>query len=230
MKKLLNVTLFGLDCVDIERLIKVADICCENFEFAKIKLLSSLPSTNKNVIKIKSISSLKEYSQFMLKEMNDYIDTDFVLIIQHDGFILNPDAWDDSYLNYDYIGAPLYVEGKQIVGNGGFSLRSKKLLQILQTDENIYIDENPDHKYGQHEDWIISVINGQYLENKGIKFAPVELAHKFSFEKNRIFGPKWNGQFGFHGLTWTDISDWIKENPQYGIKNELREKPNQHFD
>ncbi|MFA6215229.1 MAG: DUF5672 family protein [Patescibacteria group bacterium] len=229
MKKLNNVTLFGLDCVDIDRLIQAAEICCTNFQFTEIKLLTSIPSKNKNVTAIKPIRSLKAYSQFMLKQMNDYINTDFALITQYDGFILNPEAWDDEYLKYDYIGAPLWVETKLVVGNGGFSLRSKKLIKLLQNDKNILIKKNSDHKYGQNEDWIISVVKRKYLENKGIKFAPVKLAHKFSFEKNKKYGAKWNGQFGFHGLSWTDISAWTKLHPEYGINNTLRKKLNKHF-
>ena len=229
MKKLDNVTLFGLDCVNIGRLIKAAEICCEDFEFAEIKLLSSIPSDNKNVVKIDPVESIREYSQFMLKELNNFINTEFVLIIQYDGFILNSAAWDDDYLKYDYVGAPLWVEDKLVVGNGGFSLRSKKLLDILQNNPSINIEDEPSHKYAENEDWIISVIEREYLESQDIKFAPVDLAHKFSFEKNKEYGAKWNGQFGFHGLKWTDISDWIMEHPEYNIKNELREKPADHF-
>jgi len=229
MKELKNVTLFGLDCVDIDRLILAAEICCVDFRFAEVKLLSSIASKSKNVVKIEPVQSRQDYSQFILKQLNDYINTDFVLVIQYDGFILNPEAWDDQYLQYDYIGAPLWVDDKQVVGNGGFSWRSKKLLTLLQNDENIFIEEAPAHKYGQNEDWIISVIKRQYLENQGIKFAPVEIAHKFSFEKNKRYGAKWNGQFGFHGLSWTDISAWTKLHPKYRINNILTEKPNQHF-
>jgi hypothetical protein len=229
MKRLQKVTLFGLDCVDIDRLIKAADICAKNFEFAEIKLLSSIASDNKNVVKIEPITSVRQYSKFVLKKMNDYIDTDFALIIQHDGFILNSEAWDDEYLNYDYIGAPLLIDGKLIVGNGGFCLRSKKLLSILQADPNIRIEETPSHQYGENEDWIISVIKREYLECLGVKFAPVELAHKFSFEKNKEYGAKWNGQFGFHGLKWTDISAWTSLYPEYNIDNTLREKTDQYF-
>jgi len=222
MKKLKNVTLFGLDCINIERLIKAAEICCEKFEFANVKLLTSLPSNNKNIVPINHVGSIKKYSEFILKKINDYIDTDLVLIIQHDGFILNPKAWNDNFLNYDYIGAPLWVEDKLVVGNGGFSLRSKKLIELLQNDNNIYVEENPSHVYGQNEDWIISVTKRDYLEEKGINFAPVELAHKFSFEKNKLYGPKWTDQFGFHGLKWTNISDWIKKHPEHKIENPLR--------
>lgn len=229
MKKLSSITLFGLDCVDIDRLIKVSEICCENFEFAGVKLLSSIQSDNKNVIKIHPVNSLKEYSEFIFKELNDYIDTKLVLIIQHDGFILNPSAWDDEYLKYDYIGAPLLVDDKLVIGNGGFSLRSKKLLNILQSDPNINIEENSDHKYSQNEDWIVSVVKREYLESLGVRFAPVGLAHKFSFEKNKEYGAYWDGQFGFHGLKWTDISAWTKDHPEYKIDNTLVERPNEYF-
>lgn len=225
MKKLNNITLFGLDCVNIDRLHKAAEICLASFSFSEIKLLTSIPNNYSNTILINPINSIRDYSKFMLKELNNYIDTEFVLIIQYDGFILNPHAWDDQYLNYDYIGAPLSVDDKLVVGNGGFSLRSKKLLELLQKDHNIMIEETPSHKYAENEDWIISVILRDYLEKNNIKFAPVPLAHKFSFEKNKEYGAKWDNQFGFHGLKWTDISNWINRHPEYDIKNELRDKP-----
>lgn len=228
MKKLENVTLLGLDCVDIDRLCKAVEICCNDFEFSDIKLLSSIPSNSKNVIKINPVESLRDYSQFILKELNNYVDTEFVLIIQHDGFILNPSAWDDEYLKYDYVGAPLLVDDKLVVGNGGFSLRSKRLLELTQNDNKIKIETKPSHKYSENEDWIISVILRDYIEAQGISFAPIELAHKFSFEKNKEYGAKWNNQFGFHGLGWTDISSWINDHPEHDIKNELIEKTTDH--
>lgn len=221
MKKLENVTLFGLDDVDIGRLIQVEEICAKDFEFSDIKLLTSLESANPHVIKIEPIKSIKDYSEFILKKMNDYIDTKFVLLIQYDGFILNPEAWNDKFLEYDYIGAPLWEDGKYVVGNGGFSLRSKKLLEFLQNDENIFVPEVATEKYGINEDWIICVEKREYLESKGIKFAPVDIAKRFSFESNEDGGANWTDQFGFHGLKWTDISKWLKEHPEYNIENPL---------
>ena len=223
MKKLPNVTLFGLDCVNIERLVLAAEICKKDFEFAETKLLTSLPHSDKNIIPVAHIDSIRKYSEFMLKEAGGYIDTDFVLIAQHDGFILNPDAWTDEFLEYDYIGAPFWENEEFIVGNGGFSLRSKKLHDLLQSDPFIQIEETPSHKYSLNEDWIICVMKREYLESKGIRFAPVELALRFSFESNKKLGKVWNGQFGFHGLKWTDISPWLKEHPEYNIENKLRE-------
>ena len=72
-----------------------------------------------------------ERNHLLLKK---YIDTDFCLIIQGDGFVIHPENWTDEFLKYDYIGAPwrnLAHYSFIRVGNGGFSLRSKKLLKIL---------------------------------------------------------------------------------------------------
>ena len=214
MKQFKNITLFGLDCVDIDRLILAAEICQKDFEFSSVKLLTSIESSNPNVVKINPVVSHSEYSSFIIEKMADYIETDFALLIQHDGFILNSNAWDDAFLDYDYIGAPLWEEGRYIVGNGGFSLRSKKLLKIIKESKYKITNDYP-------EDWFISVVMRQDLESKGIRFAPIEIAQKFSFEANDNGGVEWGGQFGFHGLRWTDISLWLTKHPEYTIDNTL---------
>ncbi len=214
MKNLPQITLLGADCVDINRLIEVAEICTKDFSFGAIKLLTSLPSINSNIIKIDPINSLGDYSRFIVNKLNNFVDTEFVLIIQYDGFILNPNAWTDEFLSYDYIGSPWWEDGKYIVGNGGFSLRSKKLLSILQEDQFKLSNDDP-------EDWYICVKKREELERRGIKFAPADLAKQFSLESNEKDGVVWTNQFGFHGLKWTDISAWLKAHPEHQIKNDL---------
>jgi hypothetical protein len=137
---------------------------------------------------IPPIKSIEEYSSFALKKLRDHITTPYVLLIQWDGFIINPSNWSDRFTEYDYIGAP-WVDGKMIdqIGNGGFSLRSKKLLEALH---------DPDVETENPEDVCICINNRVLLEEKyGIKFAPVSIAKDFSCERGEI------GQsFGFHGL------------------------------
>ena len=228
--KLKNVTLLGIDCVDIKRLILAAEICQRHFDFAEVKLLTSLPARNKNVIKIPKIKSVEAYSRFIFEKLDRYVNTSHVLIFQYDGFILNHRAWDNKFLKYDYIGAPWHVGkwrrknflfpknlvGQQVVGNGGFSLRSKKLTALCfkLAKENKIKKIHP-------EDVAIGVYNRKLLEKHGVKFAPVSVAKKFSLEGNDIIGVIWKNQFGFHGLRWTDISNWLKKNPQYKINNNL---------
>ncbi|MFN7161142.1 MAG: DUF5672 family protein [Candidatus Gracilibacteria bacterium] len=217
-KQLPSVTLLGLDCLDIDRLIQAAEICKKDFEFADVKLLTSLPSTHESIVPIETIDRISKYSNFMIHKVNSYVETSHVLIIQYDGFILNPAAWTDEFLEYDYIGAPWWRRGEMVVGNGGFSLRSKKLLDILQNDpEIIPIPEK------EPEDIYICYDLREVLEKKGIKFAPVELAKKFAIEANEIVGHIWTDQLGFHGLRWTDISNWTTHHPQYKIDNTLVE-------
>ena len=176
MLNLKNVTLLGLDCVDLNRLKIARDICVKDIEFSAVKLLSSIESDDKDVVKIDKIDSIDKYSEFMVKKLNDYVDTEFVLIFQHDGFILSANNWRNEFLNYDYIGAPwigYYNENTEYnVGNGGFSLRSKKLLEILANDEQI--------KLGEPEDSLMCRQYRVYLESKGMKYAPEEIAGMFA--------------------------------------------------
>jgi hypothetical protein len=82
---------------------------------------------------------------FVLHELHHYIDSDFVLLVEWDGYIINPTAWTNEFLNFDYIGAVWghHKDGFR-VGNGGFSLRSRKLLlatREIPFDEELAEDE-----------------------------------------------------------------------------------------
>ncbi len=210
-KHLPNVTLIGIDCTHIDRLMMAADISTEEISFGSVKLLTSQESNDPRVIKIPHISSVEFYSDFIIKDLHKYIDTEFALVFQADGFILNPSAWSDSFLAYDYIGAPWYHLGDLRVGNGGFSLRSKKLIDWLAVNyKKIRVKINP-------EDVFISKFARLYLEQAGMVFAPESVASQFSFEGNER-GVFWNGQFGFHGINYTDISAWLLKHPEYKSK------------
>lgn len=50
--------------------------------------------------------SRQDYSRFMLQDLHRYIETSHALIIQADGFVLNPLRWNPAWLEWDYIGAP----------------------------------------------------------------------------------------------------------------------------
>lgn len=210
MKKLPNVTLIGVDCKNLERLKMVADICCKDIEFGAVKLLSSIEDSDPRVVPIKRIKSTEQYSSFMIKEFPDYVDTDFALTIQHDGFILNAEAWTDDFLKYDYIGAPWYHMGDLHVGNGGFSLRSRRLsLWLKDNFDKIKAKIHP-------EDVFICRFARPYIERQGMVFAPENVATHFSREGSER-SVIWDGEFGFHG-GWTDISRWLDKNPQFKDK------------
>jgi hypothetical protein len=226
---LTDVTLYGVDTIDLNRQLKAFAICESYADFPAKKIITNqgeegYTETGIEIIHTDQINSLRDYNHFNLKRMNDFFETKFVMVAEHDGFILNPLAWRDEFLDYDYIGAPLFVEGEQKVGNGGFSIRSKRLMEMVQADDNVQLGNKLEHKYAENEDWVICVVMREYLEEKGIKFAPAEIGHQFSLENNRQYGNVWSGQFGFHGLRWTDISVWMEENPEWEILNPLDKK------
>lgn len=157
--------------------------------------------------KIPKLEGLEGYSNFCMREMVNHVKTPHVLVVQADGYVLNAEAWTDEFLKYDYIGAPWLPSNA--VGNGGFSLRSKRLLEALTKLPTTY-----DHP----EDTAICLYHRAELEKQGMKFAPVELARKFSFEGRSWnntdwdgISKSWNGEFGFHSwLTPVSGHNWPK--------------------
>lgn len=178
-----NVTLFILDTKNTLGAKHAIEQSCKGINFGEVVFLG------KDDVEV---NSKEEYSNFMVRDLFHYIKTDFVLVIQSDGFVLNPDAWTNDFFKYDYIGAPWWYNDNKNVGNGGFSLRSRRLLEILESDSTI-TQTHP-------EDDIICRKYGEYLKTKGIKFAPVSLAEKFSIEGHGSKDKEYKGQFGFHGF------------------------------
>lgn len=139
--------------------------------------------------RVAPFASIDDYNRVIVKELADHIETDHVLIAQYDGFIANPECWSHDFLDYDYIGAPWPQFETHNVGNGSFSLRSRRLLVALR-DMGIELD-------GQAEDIAICQVWRSRLEQRhGIRFASTDVARRFSYESGPSAGPS----FGFHGL------------------------------
>ena len=49
---------------------------------------------------------IENINTIFLRSIPSTVETDFNLIVQADGFAVNPQAWDPLFWNYDYIGAP----------------------------------------------------------------------------------------------------------------------------
>jgi len=147
-----------------------------------------------NWVKIDTIDHI-EYSRVVLKDLAPHITTDHYMVVQYDGMPIDADKWDDSYLNYDYIGAPwVWGPEDQRVGNGGFSIRSRRLAELCQDPRVVF---NPPG-YGDNnymEDIHICKMYKDWLESEGLVWAPVSLASKFSAEFPGGRFPT----YGFHG-------------------------------
>ena len=166
------------------------------------------PDRRLSVLPIEALKSIRDYNRFMLHDLVEHVQTDHALVMQWDGFITSPALWSPGFLDWDYIGAPWYHGGSPgTVGNGGFSLRSRKLLTALKA-------LNPDT--AEPEDMVICVALRARLESEfGIRFAPLDVAQRFAYE----YGPH-RAAFGFHGmlnfahaLDATELKQWLDQAP-----------------
>lgn len=149
-------------------------------------------------VPIAPLAGRTAYSRFVMKELLAHIETRHVLLIQWDGYVANPAAWSDEFLAFDYIGARWgFHNDAHCVGNGGFSLRSRRLLEALQ-DPAIDRFEPEDEMIGRH---YRPLLESRY----DVRFAPPEVADRFSFETTYPTARP----LGFHGLfnIWLFLDD-----------------------
>lgn len=186
-----DVTLMCVDSVNPELSKKVLDICQRQINFGAVKLIDA------------NLTSLVMYSVWCLKEMYKHIDTSHVLIVQRDGFIINPLNFKSGWLELDYI-APLFVQ-VDMVGSGGFSLRSKRLMEYASkslpewngTDAHAHELQKG---LGYYEDGVLCLSN----KFKSFNFATKEQACEFAQGGNRNSEYFREYPFGFH-RTWQEI-------------------------
>ena len=192
MIKLPNITLVCIDCANYKSAINAIHKSVKKIEFGRVLFLSDKVFYS-NLFETKvidKITSKEQYSWFMINKLADYIETDYCLVIQYDGYVINPELWDNDWLNFDYIGAPWWYESDN-VGNGGFSLRSRHLLKLVKNivDNQYITDIHPE------DDFIC-----RKIALPGCKIAPEEIASKFSWEPNNKYPEFKNNTFGFHGV------------------------------
>lgn len=198
-----SVTLLCVDCLNVDLAIKVIEHCRALCDFGDIKLLTSIPTDYQFAVKINPLNSLIAYSVFMLKHAHEYINTTHLITIQRDGWILNPDSFDSSWLDLDFVGG-IYMQYDH-VGSGGFSLRSKKIMEdvsktIPYWDGTQNEAERIQEKLGYYEDGILTLSHF----SRGYKIASLEQAANFSQAGNRNQRYFRERPFGWH-RTWQTI-------------------------
>lgn len=213
-----NVTLIAVSSVKIRKTIKALEYSMRGVQFAEAVLVThkkplSLPEniTYKHTEKITNIDM---FNYMMVYDLYKYVDTDYALLIHYDGFVVNPDKWQDRFLDYDYIGSPRPIPPeddkityRDIHGNlcrvgNSVSIRSKRLMEL---PSKLNIPWQPFHGWF-NEDGFICCNNRHIFEEHGMKFAPVDVAIHFGQES---MVPEGEGvkSFAFH--------KWAGTNAQY---------------
>ena len=188
-------TLACVDCQLPGLALRALRLSMAQCEFPSVKFFTDAgkialePGERIELVPVARIASAGEYSRFVLKELARHVATDFVQIVQWDGYVINGAAWTGEFQDYDYIGARWWFrQAPANVGNGGFSLRSRRLLEALQ-DPAIGVD--------LPEDNAICLEYRALLESRyGIRIAPAALADRYAFEGT----PPTLREFGFHRL------------------------------
>ena len=188
-----TVTLCAAASVNVKVTIDALTTCLQQVDFAECLLFTDVDVGGINplihVVPINRLRSANDYSSFVLRRLHQYIKTQHCLLVQWDGFVTNANSWRPDFLAFDYIGAPWpqFPDGLN-VGNGGFSLRSRKLLDACADGRF-----RPSHP----EDLAICHANRSFLESEfDIRFADVTVAEQFAFERT----PPSTPTFGFHGI------------------------------
>ena len=192
--QLRDITLLSFNCVTPEQSAKALLYSSKDIDFAEMVLVSNnkpenLPSSIKFIET--NLTTHKLASRFTYESLPDIVKTKYCLMIHDDGFVINPHLWTDEFLRYDYIGAPWKNMGQRNrVGNGGFVFRSNKFIQLTRNIRYL----------GTHDDTEQTNDYYDYYTGCGCKYAPLEVAMKFSLE-SKIPECEYNldNCFGFHG-------------------------------
>lgn len=189
-----NITLLSYNCVNPIQSVKALLYSSKDIDFAEMILVSNQKPENlpSNITFIKTdLKTRLDGSKFTYTELPNIIKTDYYLGIHDDGFVINPHLWTNTFLEYDYIGAPWKWEGRRNrVGNGGFVLKSNKFIQLTKNLKFLNICDDGE---------LTNMYYDYFVEN-GCKYAPVEIAMKFSLEsKIPECDLDLTKCFGFHG-------------------------------
>ena len=221
-KKLDRITLVIVDCLKIgeaiaslqKSLVQIEPVRTIFFTDSEFKI--DLPEVE--IIKIPKITSKGLYSHFIVKELWKYIETDFVLVSQWDAWVLNGNSWSDEFYEYDFCASPWLYQDSRNMGNGGFSLRSRKLQTILGKDGFIEVCHP--------EDEIIGRLYRHYLEARHkIKFASDDVGDRFAFE---LRTPVYD-TFGFHSFFHPPYKPTIMLTRKGALGDVLDMEPLMHY-
>jgi hypothetical protein len=131
-----------------------------------------------------------EYSKLLLrKQFWNLFEGEKLLVYQEDTLLFHNNI--DTFLNYDYVGAPWPTnqdDNSYGVGNGGFSLRSKsKLIKCIETviPENLQLGKSTIDYMKNTNSYVVPedvYFSKAMIDNKIGKVAPRNIAIEFSQE------------------------------------------------
>jgi hypothetical protein len=168
--------------------------CERRAEFGDVLIFTDRPAqflrANRRVVTVPDWPSKIGWSRCFWQEVAPHMRTSHALHIQWDSWIVAPEMWRDEYLDYDFIGAPWWYKDGMNVGNGGFCMRSTKLMRFLRKHRAQF------PCITDLDDDLLCRRYRPTLQQCGFEWAPESLAINFAFETTR---PDPSARhFGFH--------------------------------
>lgn len=187
-----DVTLVAITTACHDMTLLAVDDCLKHAKFGDVKIFMDKQSPD--IIEINPFNGPQDGIDFQYYRLPKYIKTSHILSIQWDSWIIDPAMWSDEFLKYDYIGAPWWYDDQWNVGNSGFCLKSKALMDFMLTHRE-------DFPMSGAED---DLLCRHYQPHLPFKWAPTAVAHDFAFERTRA--SVYSKHFGFHGaFNWPAV-------------------------
>ena len=112
-----DVTLISVDTTDdLTGTLNGVFTSMSGINYGAVKLVTTQEQIDKNPhfadegitaeVSVAPIKDYNDYNHYVIYHLHNHVDTSHCLLVQPDGFVLFPDKWDDSWMQYDYIGAP----------------------------------------------------------------------------------------------------------------------------
>lgn len=139
---------------------------------------------------IDAFKNIDEWNHYVFYNLWKHVDTEFMLLIHEDGFVVNPHKWRKEFLQYDYCGSTWDIptalaikgnnnyEGELIRVGNSVSIRSRRLMKL---PSEIGIEWKP-FNGTYNEDTMICCHQRKHFVNRGMMFAPVNVSVYFGRE------------------------------------------------
>jgi len=180
--------------------------CLQHAEFGDVVIctdqFSELKTAGATYQHVPDFPTKREYCEYIWYGVPSLVQTPYALLIQWDSWILDPVAWRSDFLAFDYIGAPWWFKDGLNVGNSGFNIRSKRLMDFLVQRREYFPMRHP-------EDEVLCRRYRRAIEEEGsFSWAPEPVALDFAFEYGH-YPP--TTPFGFHGIfNWPRVLEYAR--------------------
>ncbi len=178
----LPVTLVCIDHTEPALSLAAIEQTLNHCRFAETLFVTDLdlPIEEFRSIRTRAVRSPADRLQVLATDVAAQVRTAHALLIRWDAFVVNPGAWSDDFLDYDYVAPPQSMAG-------GFAFVSKRLLDALSGDAAAEARDLAG---------AVASVASRMRDAGALQIAPQSVCERFGFGESYPSGRP----FGFEGL------------------------------